>query len=298
MNKYQHDPIFNKTNMKNLHEVEYMRSDSPLSGSGVYFNWINTDFNSMHSHSHWEIFVISDGSIYHKINGITYLMEEGDACIIRPSDCHKLYFQNEHRSCQHINFLIKNEVMRDFLKIYAEDYYDKLLNDENICSFKISPSELGDLISTCLNIQVFQSRFIDEAVLQCKTLVNGLINVFVKNRIPHLDAFPKWLNTLIATLNSPESFTMSLDEITKLTPYSYSRLEHVFKEYTNTTMSAFRNQIKIEHAKKLLQQTKETTLSISLTLGFNSLSHFNHLFKKSERMTPSEYRNALKPKLI
>ena len=49
-----------------------------------------------------------------------------------------------------------------------------------------------------------------------------------------------------------------------------------------------------EYAKELLATTNLTTLSISSKLHFDSLSHFNHLFKREFNMTPSQYRKQKK----
>ena len=50
------------------------------------------------------------------------------------------------------------------------------------------------------------------------------------------------------------------------------------------------------YAKRLLRTTRLTTLQISETIGYSSLSSLNHLFKKKYGITPSEYRKEYKIK--
>ena len=64
----------------------------------------------------------------------------------------------------------------------------------------------------------------------------------------------------------------------------------LFKEYTGITFASYVTEKKLAYAKQLLRTTSMTTLQISEKLGYTSLSAFNHLFKKTFSMTPSEYR--------
>ncbi|WP_164084687.1 helix-turn-helix transcriptional regulator [Alteromonas flava] len=51
------------------------------------------------------------------------------------------------------------------------------------------------------------------------------------------------------------------------------------------------NNARIDHAKCLLIETKNSVLDIALATGFNSRSSFYRAFKQFEGLTPSEYRN-------
>lgn len=52
--------------------------------------------------------------------------------------------------------------------------------------------------------------------------------------------------------------------------------------------------LKLLHAQEQLKFTNNTTLKISNKIGFSSLSHFNHIFKKTFHMTPTQYRSQFK----
>ena len=63
-----------------------------------------------------------------------------------------------------------------------------------------------------------------------------------------------------------------------------------FKPRANKTFTRFVNDIRIGHARKLLQEDNLTISQISYECGFNTLSNFNKQFKSIVLMRPHEYR--------
>jgi AraC-like DNA-binding protein len=70
------------------------------------------------------------------------------------------------------------------------------------------------------------------------------------------------------------------------------RLTALLRQGLNTTFYDHINQLRIEHAKQLLQERnqKMNILGIATESGFNSKSAFNELFKKYNHATPSQFR--------
>ncbi|OBX24984.1 helix-turn-helix domain-containing protein [Gelidibacter algens] len=65
----------------------------------------------------------------------------------------------------------------------------------------------------------------------------------------------------------------------------------IFKKRTNKTYIQFLNELRIEHAGKLLQHKNEHSISeIAEALGFSNSSNFNRQFKATLGMTPLIYR--------
>ncbi|MBN1575486.1 MAG: helix-turn-helix transcriptional regulator [Chitinispirillaceae bacterium] len=51
--------------------------------------------------------------------------------------------------------------------------------------------------------------------------------------------------------------------------------------------------IRIHEAKRLLRETDRLVIDVALAVGFNSISHFNRVFKASTLVTPLEFRNTI-----
>ena len=48
--------------------------------------------------------------------------------------------------------------------------------------------------------------------------------------------------------------------------------------------------LRIGHACKLLIENKIDITQISIECGFNTITHFNRIFKRNTGLTPSEYK--------
>lgn len=73
-------------------------------------------------------------------------------------------------------------------------------------------------------------------------------------------------------------------------------LSRIFKENTGTSFSAFRLQIKMQAAKKLLEKSGYNINQIADKLGYENAESFIRQFKKLVHNTPTEYRNRNKTK--
>ncbi|MBV8390120.1 MAG: helix-turn-helix transcriptional regulator [Mucilaginibacter sp.] len=63
-----------------------------------------------------------------------------------------------------------------------------------------------------------------------------------------------------------------------------------FSQRIRQSFTSFVNEVRLNHATKLLIETQESVLNISLECGFNNLSHFNRQFKKIYQQGPLAYR--------
>ena len=85
---------------------------------------------------------------------------------------------------------------------------------------------------------------------------------------------------------------ISLESIANVANMTKNAFCKYFKKYTNKTYGQFLNELRIEHAFKLLLSKKNLTISdIAYKVGFNNISNFNRQFKKVKHLTPLIYKN-------
>lgn len=78
--------------------------------------------------------------------------------------------------------------------------------------------------------------------------------------------------------------------ICNMTPNSFCRF---FKQKTQKTFTYFLNEIRIGHAKKMLQNENNTIKDVCYECGFNNPVNFFSSFKQITGQTPNEYRKKL-----
>ncbi len=82
----------------------------------------------------------------------------------------------------------------------------------------------------------------------------------------------------------------NLEEAARIACLNTSAFCRFFKLRTNKTFIQFVNELKVNHASKLLKQTDMGITSICFESGFNNISNFNRQFKKTYGKTPRQLR--------
>ena len=83
---------------------------------------------------------------------------------------------------------------------------------------------------------------------------------------------------------------LSLEEMSRqmdMSPYYFSKL---FKEVTGSNFVEYVTGVRMDQAKKLLLQGKNSIKQICAEIGYSDPNYFSRIFKKYEGVTPSEYR--------
>jgi LacI family transcriptional regulator len=89
-----------------------------------------------------------------------------------------------------------------------------------------------------------------------------------------------------------KNFTENIttETLLKIAGVSRSMLERRFKRAINRTPYFEIQHQRIEHAKRLLQDTRMSIREVSTGCGFNSTNRFCQAFKEKVATTPSRYR--------
>jgi len=95
---------------------------------------------------------------------------------------------------------------------------------------------------------------------------------------------------IIQNMNKEYAKNYSLDDYAKMCSMSKFHFLRIFKGITGTTPLEYRNKIRLDHAKELLEDTDIPVNEISRDLGYSSDSYFCDSFKTKMGISPSQYR--------
>jgi AraC family transcriptional regulator of adaptative response/methylated-DNA-[protein]-cysteine methyltransferase len=82
----------------------------------------------------------------------------------------------------------------------------------------------------------------------------------------------------------------SLEEIAGHVAVSPFHFQRLFTEWAGTSPKKFLQYISVEHAKKILQESKATLFDAAESTGLSGTSRLHHLFVTIEGMTPAAYK--------
>ncbi|MBE5753416.1 MAG: helix-turn-helix domain-containing protein [Clostridiales bacterium] len=173
--------------------------------------------------------------------------------------------------------------------------FEQLLRQLDI---RITTSELSPISVISNTTSAYLSRLSAKILTSSqKEYVSFLIKQWIMTALTSIFSykefdtnFPQWFLDILLYMQKTSSLEKKLKELMPHFNYSAATLNKYFKEYLNTTPNEYFLQQKLHYAKQLLRSTDFSILEISLSIGFDSLSHFIHFFKEQTQMTPLAYR--------
>lgn len=271
--------------------VKTFDHDIPVTSreQGLYFHIIERDYSLLHTHTYWEFFVILKGAVTHHINDKSYRMDQYDACLLKPSCRHSLKKCTD--TVQHLNIVIEESLLKSVACGISDDIFDKLNGFENGINIRLDQAEYEiilhylSILRSGIATGVSSTKNFPERLLIADILEIIVRKTFLKN-----STYPNWLNAIMLYANNSLNMEVGIEQLVRLSNYSYSHLERLFKQHTGQSLNKYLSDVKMKNACDLLVHTQKSILDISLDLGFSSVSHFIKVFKSNYNTTPAKYR--------
>ena len=217
--------------------------------------------------------------------------------LIKPGEFHQFLPHHDYDS-KHINFSITPNTLSELSRaVWQEDILQKI-NDWELPNNLVLPQKDFEFIQSAIERLNRFSAQAESTHVVIKSIILELL-IFLTHKMETHEELkdsqtrPEWLSNFLEALNNPNVFTMKLTDIYPLAPYSQSMLNIHFNRYVGSTLIAYITKLKINYACTLLRYTESTPLDVSNKLAYDSLSHFNRVFKKITGMSPIEYRKSI-----
>ncbi|MCQ2448819.1 MAG: AraC family transcriptional regulator [Clostridia bacterium] len=266
-------------------------------GFAFRFLDIKTAIQSMHNHNYYEYFIITSGKIVHEVNGQTQYLKAGDLLFIRPGDTHR-YNIDKTTDCNIINVSFRTVHFERVAAYLDNPAMEKLCTAEMPPSICLNAQRLSALKRKHYMLNVCSNN--DELLTMLKTLLVDTFSYMLMEYEQQAQAdLQNPLHPALLQMNTPESIEEGLPALLRYSGFSHGHLCRIMKKEYNTTPIKYITDLRLQYAANLLVTTDYDILSISVRLGFSSLSYFITIFKKKYGVTPSRYRaeqsNAVDP---
>ncbi len=272
--------------MNDQHIIKYVFDSYPqrknMLGDSA---WRDFDFTILHTHEYWEVLFIKEGDCDHYYNDKKMTMTKNDLMLIRPSDKH--YFVKTTKHFSHINFIVRDSVIKEYCDYLSPTLYVELLSARSL------PATLGmhdaEKVMKYNNNISFTVEDSEKNHFYTRAFASYIVEL-IKSSTCLSDNSPyEWLNKFIVSLYHPKNLDKFPKDVTAETGFSHQYVLRIFKKFTGKTLIDYMNEIKLNRACDLLLYHDLSTLEIANRLGFCSLSHFNHLFKDRYGISPKQY---------
>ncbi len=98
------------------------------------------------------------------------------------------------------------------------------------------------------------------------------------------------MNKVLAYVYAHFGDEIKLSDIADLTGMADNSFSRYFSQRTRQSFTSFVNEVRLNEATKMLIETQNSVLDISVECGFNNLSNFNRQFKQLYHLSPLAYR--------
>ncbi len=211
---------------------------------------------------------------------------------------------NEGSRLKHVISKLTNKV--GFDKIPDDPYR---LNDIDLANMLLTRYS-GDIVGkifdlypvSCENMHAIETERLDALIEKLNTnddrlrTVLSIISLVRSVSSNEIKAFPM-LNSVKCIILDNVKYDLSIKEIAQKIGMSMYYMMHSFKKQTGITITEYKNQLKIAHAKTMLVNTDLSITDIALACGFGNSSYFSKLFMRYVNISPSVYRKNLKIEL-
>jgi|GEM_PF-1515244 len=183
--------------------------------------------------------------------------------------------KEEILSCEDISILEAKLAYVSFMEMIKVQYNKDLQN--------LNPGRLEDL-----NRNIMQMDFLEEIHELVVDIIIDLTSVKVGtlSKKDYCEAVLKAIN-YVNMHYSNES--LGLNHIADKIGYSSSYLSRIFRQETGKYIVDYINEVRVQQAKKMLENPKNKVYQVAEKLGYNNYNYFSKVFKRFTGISPSEY---------
>ena len=284
---YMHK-ISNLLNVQKIVTIHYQKPNK---------NYVSTE----EAHNFWElIYADKEEFVVHHGDLVTAL-KQGEILFIKPNQPHFVACNGKEANIFIVSFECRSESVEFFadkkfnvpqeMKYLLQNVMSEALEtfqipefnpDLNKLELKNSPNLGGEqVIKNSLEILLIY-------LLRKANKKDSQTEFFISKITSSSDL----QDEIVCILNENIYGTISLEELCERLHYGKTYLCTFFKKKTGMSIHQTYLKLKIDEAKKLIRNNVPFA-TITNKLCFDSVSHFNLIFKKHTGMTPGEYKNSI-----
>ncbi|MET4081537.1 AraC-like DNA-binding protein [Pedobacter sp. UYP30] len=200
------------------------------------------------------------------------------------------YFEKEQQF-EAILLFLNPKIIKE---VVAQYQIQTTTNFTHVPFLKIESNPIIETYKNQLSQYFTENSLKDKGILLLK---QKEILLYLLKTVPSSQTIPFW-DSVISTSSENIMYVMekylfqklSLKDYANLTNRSLSTFKRDFASIYSSSPTKWINQKRLEYSCLLLKNTKNTISETAENCGFESLSYFTRIFKKTYMMTPTEFR--------
>ena len=240
-----------------------------------------------HWHDRLELHLIKSGSLLLCCNEQSISVNEGELSIVSPTMLHSGKSGDAGYECYVIMFEVADLYNGT---VSAKQYIEPIINGKIRFKYKTDNAEIVSLAEQIVEMQLNHKSYHPlETVGRLYRLLGLLCQHCIDNSNYSPQSHEKFDN-VIDYINSNFIKDISASSISRQFGYDEAYFCRKFKKTTGITITNYIRTQRLEHARILLEKTRESIRHIAISCGFTDTAYFSNCFRKMYGISPTKYR--------
>lgn len=240
-----------------------------------------------HCHPDYELTVVIDGVHEVALRDESLHLGPGELLLLRPDEVHTRRLVTPGKYIMVAFPAQEFELTVNFL---GDDASGRLLLQESPPMALLSQPQIDLFTLQVERLNLFCTTNPKYALTELRALLVMLCTYYWKTSDSDMSGNAPWLTKLMLEMKKTDNMRRGLPAMLELVPYTHEYLCREFKRMIGCTPTEYINSIRLNHARKLLDDPNNSILDACYSAGYDSVSYFYHLFRAKFGTTPSRYR--------
>lgn len=251
-----------------------------------------------HTHDYYELTLVQSGSCIHHVNNQCVPLHIASLSLIRPSDTH--YYEPKTASFQLINVIIPQPTIVSMFEYLGTGFEaGRLLDIPLPPVINISMQNFRTVCDSLRNLILYKTLLGTRAdAFFHMTLMNIITTSFPITLVHTHTQAPIWLQWLVLEMSKKENYIEGISAMTRLADKTQEHICRSCRKHLGMSPTQIINDMRLRQAARMLVETDDSIIDISIEAGFNNLSHFYHVFQSTYQMSPKHFRRLSDASLI
>lgn len=240
-----------------------------------------------------ELLLICQGEVLMTLDDQEIKLGEGSVLLLRYGTRHKMeYTGTKPGRVMYLGFMFHEDANRKYIELVDSAPYQIA---KDACGmralFELSMREYENHAN--MHIEALSSIFQLLIICAYRSFERVVIKTY-KSTPPYQEVENDLICRVAKYIHDNDLSIDNLKSLAERFNYSYSHISHLFSQYTDTTLRAYLERCRFEHALELMKEPDMTITKIASLLNYQSIHSFSRAFRQIYGISPSKYQRILR----
>ena len=249
------------------------------------------DMGESHYHPYYELYYLISGQCRMFVNHTIYYLFPGDILLIPPSVLHKTIYDTSYPA-ERITVSFTDSFVKELKDSCGADAFSQIFSRPKITIATASQASVmasfGKMLAESVSTDAYSAIYRKAELYQLLIRLGRYHNPSAVEQV--LDQAASSMQDAARYIFEHYGEPLTLNDMADFSHMSTTYFSKLFKETTGFGFKEYLNQIRLQNAAQLLEESEDSITSIAAICGFSDGNYFGDAFRKAFGCSPRTYR--------